>query len=165
MKPEDCLPSSGYAVRLRHHGSRCRGTAFTATKGLETFGHLFPTQEPGPSGQKVAHGVAASVLAIGPGHLLDGHSAGAAINPPHGVAQEHADIPQGHETEKSDAQAVVSGPGFAAFRAPGFAVGPRTDIDHQGRVVLLADDRPPEFSVDETFDRMKSFELDRCLLC
>jgi hypothetical protein len=106
----------------------------------------------------MAHGVAARVLAIGPGHLLDGHSAGAAINPPHGVAQEHADIPQGHETEKSDAQAVVSGPGLAALRTPGFAVGPWANIDHQGRVVLLADDRPPAFSVNETFDRMKLVE-------
>jgi len=76
----------------------------------------------------VTHNVAAGVFAIGPGHGLYDDAALGAIDPPHGIAEEYADIPQRNETKQTRGQVIISRPGFTAFRTAGFAVGPCRDL-------------------------------------
>ena len=71
------------------------------------------------------------MLAVGPGHPLDGDPTARAIDAPHRVEEEDAQAPQRDELEAAQRQPVVHRARLAAARAPRPIAAMRRDLDRQ----------------------------------
>ena len=92
---------------------------------------LLPTEAFGPPREKPHVGGGQLVLAVGPGHPLDGDPTARAIDAPHRVEEEDAQAPQRDELEAAQRQPVVHRARLAAARAPRPIAAMRRDLDRQ----------------------------------
>ncbi len=97
---------------------------------------LLPTEPFGPSGKEDAITVRRTMLAISPGHLLDGDTTARATNAPHTVEEEHGNRPQRDELEPSLTKRIVSWAFAAATAANRPAPAVRVDLDEDFTTVL-----------------------------
>ena len=119
------------------YGHRDR-SEYTVPRRLEYLGHLRPANPLRPAGEEPGVRRRRLVLAAAPGHRLDHHAARVAVDPAHGVHEEHRDLPQRNELKTTRRQRVVPGSRASAPGAsrPRVSPGTKLHIQHEALAIL-----------------------------
>jgi uncharacterized small protein (TIGR04563 family) len=128
---------------------------------------LFPRQDASPTGHEPHERMRRLHLARRPRHRLDGDATARAIDPPHGVSEDHGEAPERHEREQARRQLVVTRPLLEARRAQRTRPLARAHVQRHRRVQVTPG--PSGFGIDETGLRLEPaqdrFELHRVGCC
>ena len=101
--------------------------------GLKGSGYLQPGEALGPTGEEPGIGGGQVPLPLCPGNPFDLDPAIRAIDPPHGIQEEHRNPPQGNELETALLLGVVARANLAATGTNGPAALTRPDFHLQGK--------------------------------
>src|SRR6056297_731748 len=106
--------------------------------GSEDGRGFLPTEPLGPRGQEDAQAVGRLVFTVGPGNLLNLHSATGTIHASHRVNEKHRDRPERDEFKTPLRQAIVARAFLATATAHRATSPVRLDVD-QDRLTILGE--------------------------
>jgi hypothetical protein len=117
------------AMRKAPSDSHLDRSKDTVPGGLEDLTDLLPGQTPGPASKEPSVGCCQMILPFSPWNSLCSDAATRAIDPAHGVEEEHKDPPERDELKAALGKCVVARPRLAAAGTNGTAPSAWPDID------------------------------------
>src|SRR5712691_4809634 len=132
VDPDRLDPAQIHMGAAPRHGHRDRAEHLVPTR-VEDLGDLTPTEPLRPAGEKPLVGGGPLVIPVGPGHLLDAHAAGRAVDAAHHIEEEHRDPPERHELKLARREAIVLRALTPAHRTARTIprMGVDVDLEHQ----------------------------------